>query len=365
MSTRKPATQHFKDFYRKSQQHRLAHKRSASKPEVQARARKRKQDRMSASISKKAKLSYGPGALDVTPDLSDEELKKAKDDFAAQYLTLSKAEIQRLSQDTLDQSTCGLWRQEHRKHLTSSLFGDVMSRKMTTPVTLLVKRILYPSFRGNIHTSHGLAMETIAIEAYELWQAERGVHVKVKKCGMVVCQEHQELAASPDGIVVNIRTKEKGLLEIKNVLKDKKETLHEASKKSTFCLEVLKDSNKLQLRRRHKYFYQCQGLLNVLQYDWLDFVVRADRHGKLHVERIFKDKELWEQSMKPKLLAFYDKCLLPELAAQRYDKCPGIREPSEPWFVAAPTVKVQRRPNVPSNGQQASPARRRQKKDRS
>ena len=245
MATLIPATRAFNNFYRKSHLQQGYNHKSKSNPTIQARARKRKLDRANICSSKKAKLAYGPDALDVTPDVSLAELEKAKDLFIAANLQLSQDAIQSMCQNTSDQSTCGLWCKEHRKHLTSSLSGDIMCRKLTTPVAPLVKRILYPSFKGNIYTSHGLAMETVATEAYEQWQAERGQHVKVHKCGLVIDSEHQQLGASPDGIVENVQTKEKGLIELKNLLKDKKVTFREAALKARFCLEIEKKCNKL------------------------------------------------------------------------------------------------------------------------
>ena len=76
-----------------------------------------------------------------------------------------------------------------------------------------------------------------------------------------------------------------------------------------------------------------EGLLNILQYEWLDFVVRSGHHGNLHVERIKRDCQLWEKIMLPKLLAFYNKCVLPELAVGRHNQSPGIHVPKEPWEI--------------------------------
>jgi hypothetical protein len=148
---------------------------------------------------------------------------------------------------------------------------------------------------------------------------------------LVIDRDNQELACSPDGIVLNKRTKEIGLIEIKNLLKDKALTLNEAvSKTSNFCLQL--DTNGcLKLKPQHAFYYQCQGVLNIVQKEWLDFVVRTERPYQLHVERIYRDQTLWNETMLPKLKSFYTKCMLPELAASRNDVRPGIREPKFPW----------------------------------
>ena len=63
--------------------------------------------------------------------------------------------------------------------------------------------------------------------------------------------EHPYLAASPDGIVT-CGGEKVGLLEVKNVLRNKRLNLIQAAqqqKGSTFCLEVV-DENKLKLNTR-------------------------------------------------------------------------------------------------------------------
>jgi hypothetical protein len=174
-------------------------------------------------------------------------------------------------------------------------------------------------------------MEPIALEEYQLKCAEKGENVLLIKSGLVIDKNNQELGVSPDGIVYNQETKQYGIVEIKNLLKNKAYTLAEATKKcSNFCLE-LTETGCLHLKRNHSFFYQVQGLANILEKDWVDFVVRVERPYQLHIERIMRDKQLWEQVMLPKLKCFFKLCMLPELAAPRNGLCPGIREPKQPW----------------------------------
>jgi hypothetical protein len=120
-------------------------------------------------------------------------------------------------------------------------------------------------------------------------------------------------------------------MEIKNLLKDKALTLTEAvTQCPNFCLEL--DTNGvLKLKEKHAFFYQCQGVLNIVGKQWIDFVVRTERPYQLHVHRIERDEKLWKDYMLPKLNSFCSKCMLPELAAPRNDVSPGIREPALPW----------------------------------
>ena len=83
-----------------------------------------------------------------------------------------------------------------------------------------------------------------------------------------------------------------------------------------FCLQIC--DGQLKLKVNHNYYYQCQGLMNVVGVPWLDFVVCTERPYEIHVERIFRDLDLWMNSLVPKLKAFYFKALLPELACPRH-----------------------------------------------
>jgi hypothetical protein len=48
-----------------------------------------------------------------------------------------------------------LWHDEIKKRLTSSIFGDVMSRSINYNSSNIIKRLLYSKFKGNIMQSEG------------------------------------------------------------------------------------------------------------------------------------------------------------------------------------------------------------------
>jgi hypothetical protein len=182
---------------------------------------------MQKAHTKTAKKSYGPDATEVTEDISDQELQEKIALYISENHVMSHSEVANLELNTRNQSTSGLWHKEHKKRLTSSNFGAVMSRKASTKNAPLVQRMMYPTFRGNKFTRHGLAMEAVTAKEYELKKAEEGKHVVVLSSGMVICHEQQQLGASVDGIVFNKSENSYGILEIKNVLKDKPITLKE------------------------------------------------------------------------------------------------------------------------------------------
>ena len=94
-------------------------------------------------------------------------------------------------------------------------------------------------------------------------------------------KQHNYLAASHDGIVSN--DGDEGLIEIKNVLKNKRISLNEAAK-----------NRVLVLKPTHIYFYQCQGALNICAKLWLDFVVRTTNPHQMFIQIIVRDQELWK-----------------------------------------------------------------------
>ena len=81
---------------------------------------------------------------------------------------------------------------------------------------------------------------------------------------------------------------------------------------------------------KKKHFYQVQGLLNILQLNWCDFIVRRVNPHDMVIERIFKDETIWDE-MVLKLTSFYKSHLLPELAVPRHGTITGIRKPNIPW----------------------------------
>ena len=91
--------------------------------------------------------------------------------------------------------------------------------------------------------------------------------------GLVIHPQHHFLAASADGLVQS-KGNVVGLVEVKNLLSDKHITLVEATKSvKTFCLHL--NGNKLELKKTRSYYHQCQGQMQILQNQWVDFVVRS------------------------------------------------------------------------------------------
>ena len=147
--------------------------------------------------------------------------------------------------------------------------------------------------------------------------------------GLFICEQYPFLATSSDGIVQNDNVPE-GLIEIKTLLQTKSYMIEDAAKKDkAFCLSM--QNNNIGLKKTHKYYYQVQGQLNILNYPWCDFIVRRINPYDIYIERIYKDENLWTHKMVPKLKSFYFTHILPELAVPRHGTVSGIRKPAIPW----------------------------------
>ncbi|KAJ8298756.1 hypothetical protein KUTeg_022816, partial [Tegillarca granosa] len=287
---------------------------SKKKPEIQARRWKRKYNDLKISNSKKARMDYGPEAVDSFPDLTPEQLEVEKKEFMEKHINLSVDKIKIIENATKKQSCSATLIDERKKRLTASNFGSFIKRNPSIPVNKLVQSLLYLSFKGYLHTRKGLLKESMTVREY-ITQREGKNRNTV---GLLICKENNFLAASPDGIVrekTENHNVSVGLLEIKNLLHSKPIDLYEASQQIS------------TLKRNHIYYYQVQGQLNISNYPWADFVVRTMNPYQLHTERINIDRTLWKNTMLPKLKAFYFNAILPELAAPRYNTISGIREP--------------------------------------
>jgi hypothetical protein len=324
--TNSKAGQICESFYERKRKQIQVNNNSKAKPDIKMKRWSKKSALLKQSKSCQARKSYGPEALDITPDLTETELEKSKEVFLTQEINISEQKIDQIEERTREQSKSTAWKLERKKRLTSSLFGHVIKRNPSLKVAPLVKSILYSNFRGNLYTKIGIQNEQKCIEDYI--KSKPNI-ASVEKVGLCISKEYKFLAASPDGRV-HCKNGEIGFIEVKNLLYNRHLNLTEAAnlKIQNFCLKIT-DSGKLTLKQEHNYYYQCQGILNVTGHDWIDFVVRTENPYDLHIERINRDKTFFKKWI-PKLKAFYMHAMLPELSAPRFGKIPGIRN-NDKW----------------------------------
>ena len=106
-------------------------------------------------------------------------------------------------------------------------------------------------------------------------------------------------------------------------------TLCEAAiKVKGFCLQYNSDTDKLQLKKNHTYFYQIQCTMYYTGRKWYDLIVRTK---DMYVERVYYDNNFWTCNCTTKLREFYFTAILPELSFPLGDT--AIREPSQKFKI--------------------------------
>lgn len=312
---------------------------SQQKEENKKRKMKRKLSTERISMTKKARQDYGSEVLDDSEDMTEKELNLKCDKYYNQCVKVDENAAVNIEQNTKDQSDSELWRSERKKRLTSSNYGEVMSRTINNNSNCLVKKLLYSNFRGNTYTRKGLSEEKYSRTEYI--NIKNQTENKVDKIvipGLVIDHKYPYLAASSDGIV-HMKDGSEGLIEIKNLLQRKKVLIREAATKDrSFCLHFKKSI--LSLKETHKFHYQIQGQLNILNKDWCDLIVRRTDPYDIVIIRLERDINLWVNKMLPKLKAFYFTHILPELSAPRLGTVTGIRKPKIPWVGLTTSIYI-------------------------
>ena len=171
----------------------------------------------------------------------------------------------------------------------------------------LVKAVLYSSFRGNEATKYGHNMEA----ELERWFIEQYPATEVVHMGLSSHPKFKYMAGSPDGIGIDTLSDERFLLEYKAPygLKTSETSVYNAPDLIPSFFLAKKDG-QLTLKKRHDFYFQIQGLLEVFDLPYCMLVVAGfDSKCAVRVER---DRDVFERVMLPKLRQFYFGAILPE-----------------------------------------------------
>lgn len=203
------------------------------------------------------------------------------------------------------------WFKARRLRITASNFGVVFKRRSFDPPQLLEKFVAnllnpkeYSGGGGIPALKYGQDMEPTAREAYE--KATGNI---VSETGFWTNSKCMWLGGSPDGIVT-CKSGQKGLLEIKCPYSARTESIDEFMGRKDCYLQFGGLDGLVHLNQSHNYYYQIQGCLHILDYDWCDFVVYTP--VDLHVERITKNPSFIATMVK-RLKEFYIRFILPSL----------------------------------------------------
>lgn len=140
-------------------------------------------------------------------------------------------------------------------------------------------------------TNHGIIYEDLARREFAT-----KYNRNVQQCGLFVDLNFSFLGASPDGFILA----ENAILEIKCPYEGRNDKITVGKKFP--CLE--NRQNKVCLKKTHPYFFQVQGQLNISGASHCYFVIFT--HVDCLVEIIHKDEDLYQDTMLPKLLEFYE-----------------------------------------------------------
>jgi len=226
-----------------------------------------------------------------------------------EHICIDPTEAAELELTTRNQSQSDCWHEQRKLRITASIIKTVCNRRPKTDNENFIKNKLVPKTVNSAAVKYGQRNEDIAIKCYLEHQKKEGLVVKVKKCGLFVNPAVPWLAATPDSIVeIGSDT---GCLEVKCPFVCAKKSFAAALEGPSFCLE--KSNGKLQLKRKHQYYYQVQTQLFVTQLYWCDFVVWSPSEGVI-VERIDYDEKFTDK-MVSKARAFYFDTFLPSVVS--------------------------------------------------
>ena len=274
-------------------------------------------------------LDSSYGSSPAEPDIPVVELLRLCKEHL-ERLKVSSEDIDNITRSTVDQNddSSGEWIKQRQGRVTASSFGAIAKRKSSF-VPLVIKH-LYGKHVTTRAMRYGHLHEAHARNAYAKYLLDN--HHKdatVMRTGFHIDRTYNWIGASPDGLVYDPSSVNDphGLLEIKCPASAESTSLEALCSKSNFYLQYA--DGKYHLKKNHDYYYQIQGQLHVTCQSWCDFVVwtplgvppcpsTLPSYTPITVERISIDNDFWNTKVYPKLVEFYMRHMLPEMASPRH-----------------------------------------------
>lgn len=217
------------------------------------------------------------------------------------------------------------WNSIQAMLLTAPHFGTVCTARSPECFDKIVSKILYEETDTANQIDHQTTYKSHALRKLEELKS-----IKVNAGSLYIHQNVHTLGAIPDGLV-----DADGIVLIKCPIS----TFEIEIEKSILAghLPFWKKQNKRKncpefvpaitgVNKKHKWYFEVQGQLNVTQRDYCYLVVWASDSLPLRVEKIEKDINFWKANMEDTLNKFYEKVLLLELVNSRASRKMPIRK---------------------------------------
>lgn len=213
---------------------------------------------------------------------------------------VSERDIAAVEERTRGQASSKLWFAERQWRMTASRFGEICKATHRRNKVKLCQSLVAPQRFNNKALVHGKTFERRAVEKFE-----NLMHLKVKPCGLFVCDSRPYLGASPDGLIGK-----DSLIEVKCPYNGRNEKIVAGK---CFKFLTVDDDNKIVLRQNSDYYFQIQGQLYISQRHYCYFVVFTFKD--FFVQKIEFDRKYCEGSLLPKLDLFYTNHFRPYLSS--------------------------------------------------
>ncbi|XP_060785079.1 uncharacterized protein LOC132891482 isoform X2 [Neoarius graeffei] len=254
----------------------------------------------------------------------DELCNKSREVFES--LKVSDVQISTVEAETRKQSSNKMWFQQRAGRITASVFKAAARTSPANPSRSLIMRICYPQNYefSTAATRWGCSHEETAREKYVKHYSQCHRDFTVQECGLFLSKEYPYLGASPDGIV-ECTCCGKGCVEIKCPCCVKDEDM-DVSEKSTFCLGK-DDEGNLFLKKDHAYYFQIQSQMNILNFQYCDFIFWQGNGW--FVQRVQKDVDFFQMQV-AKVREFYINGVLLELLGKYFSEAQRNSSSTDP-----------------------------------
>lgn len=226
----------------------------------------------------------------------------------ADSLELSKRAQSLIEQQTRGQATSHKWFLYRQGRVTASVFYDVCHAGIEKPPMSLLKKLCMANKPINAPgIKWGRSQEKNARASYQLRAMCLHEDAKFQDSGLIVSVRDPFVGATPDGLV-SCSCCGAGVYELKCPLTAADLTFEDALQLPSFCLG--NTDSGVQLKHRHRYFYQVQLQMHCSERLYADLAVWTPKW--LFVERINYDPSFVVEEL-DRARTFYTRVVVPEL----------------------------------------------------